>query len=186
MIASEAPAEAPALDRAGTCQKPLSLAAARHLEQQAWAVVPQTFQDLVSRGRPVLMDVACSENSLLTRTIQDRTGDPDAASRCSLWNACDLATNAGVQLILDRLQVEQPTHVWISPPCGPFSPLQQVNQRTEAQKQELHNKRQHAIRMYAGASCVFQRCLQLGIHATWELAEKSQAWRLPVLSLIHI
>ena len=56
-----------------------------------------------------------------------------------------------------------------------------MNQRTESQRQQLQEKRQEAIRIYVGACCIFHECMKLGIHATWEMAEYCNAWRLPLL-----
>ena len=144
----------------------LSLGRARHLEEESWASVPRVFEGLVTFGRTVLMEVACSETSLLAKEVQELCGDESAASRCSWWNNCDLATDAGVRLVLNRLELEQPAHVWISPPCGPYSPLQNVNSRTEAQKEDLRLKREAAMRIYVGACVVFHACVQRGIHVT--------------------
>ena len=163
----------------------LSLGRARCLEEQSWATVPKVFEGLVTLGRTVLMEVACSESSLLAKEVQELCGDASAASRCSWWNNCDLATDAGVRLVLNRIAIEQPAHVWISPPCGPYSPLQNVSCRSEAQKEELRQKREAAMRIYVGACVVIHDCVQRGIHVSLELAEKCQAWRLPIFQSLQ-
>ena len=160
----------------------LSLGKARHLEEQAWSIVPKVFEGLVTSGRTILMEIACSEGSLLSKEIQNMYGCSQAATRCSIWNGCDLSNNQGVRLVLDRLELERPSHVWISPPCGPFSPLQNTNSRNEAQRTELQAKREEAMRVYVGACIVVHTCVQRGIHVTLELAERCQAWRLPVFA----
>ena len=86
---------------------------------------------------------------------------------------------------MQRMDLERPQHVWLSPPCGPFSPLQRTNQRTPEQVQELKTKRQRAIRIYVGTTCVMHYAIQRGIHVTLELAERSDAWRLPVLNQLQ-
>ena len=151
------------------------------LEEEAWSLGPRTFQDLVSHKRTVLVEVACSPESRLSSEIQKRCGYKEAAVRCSLWNGCDLTTSSGVKQVLWVLEQTQPTNVWISPECGPYSPLQAINQSTEAQSQELAEKRKRALKQYTGASIVFQWCYQRGIHVTWELAERCQAWRIPMI-----
>ena len=160
----------------------LTLGKARHLESQAWSIVPRVFEGLVTSGRTILMGVACSEGSLLTKEIQRVCDSPHAATRCSLWSGCDLSSSQGVKLILNRLEVERPSHVWISPPCGPFSPLQNTNSRTETQRAELQQKRDEAMKIYVGACIVIHACIQKGIHVTLELSERCQAWRLPVFA----
>ena len=163
----------------------LSAGRARVLEDKAWSIVPQLFEGVVNHGRTVLMEVACSETSLLSSQIQEMRQDPSAALRCSFWNGCDLSTDSGVRLILKQLDLEQPAHVWLSPPCGPYSPLQNVNSRTETQRQELAAKREEAMRMYVGSCIIIHACVQRGIHVTLELSERCQAWRLPIFSSLQ-
>ena len=127
------------------------------------------------------MEVCCSPNSLLTSTIQDMTGRESAASRCSHWNCGDLSTNSGLKLVLQRLEVENPAHVWLSPPCGPYSPLQNVTSRTPEQKSALEDKRAEAMKIYVSCCVIMHVCAQKGIHVTLELSERCQAWRIPLL-----
>ena len=182
----ECGAQAKAPDLGGTLSHDLSLTEARRLEEESQAVVPRLYQSLIAhsetgRERPILMEVACEPHSLLSRTVQDRTGNPESAVRASLFNSGDLSSSAGLRLVLDRIRLERPQHVWISPPCGPFSPLQNTNQRTEQQRAELAEKRRHAMKVFTGAVCIVHLCMQLGIHCSWQWPERSDAWRLPMI-----
>ena len=132
-----------------------------------------------------MMEIACQPNSLLAAKIQELAQDDKAAVRCSKWNACDLGTNDGVRLILQRLDLEKPTHCWIAPPGSAFSPMQNANQRTEEQKQALQAKRDAAMRVYVGTCMVFHACVQKGIHVTIEMPERCQAWRLPMFAQLR-
>lgn len=154
---------------------------ARFIEKQSTEIVPRVFQDLTQRGKTILVEVACSPESRLSAEIQRLTGDPEAAVRCSHWNGCDLGTSGGVKQVLHTIDVKQPRHVWISPECGPYSPLQAINQRTSQQIQELEEKRKKVLKQYVGASCVYIYCIQRGIHVTWEWAQRCQGWRLPLI-----
>ena len=158
----------------------LSSGKARSLEAAAWSLVPSVFQDLISSQRTMFLEICCSPDSILTETIQSLTGKPEAASRCSHWNCGDLSTGEGVKHILQRLEIERPVHVWLSPPCGPYSPLQNGNCRTPEQQQALEAKRAEAMRIYVGACIIFHECVQRGIHVSLELSERCQAWRLPL------
>ena len=100
---------------------------------------------------------------------------------CSLWNQHDLGKTEGLRLVLEQIEALRPSMVWLSPPGKPYSPMQRTNQRTEAQKQELTQERQQALRTYVGCSVIWHYCIQHGIHVAWEFAEKSDAWRLPIL-----
>ena len=154
---------------------------ARQIELQSLAVLPETFQDLAYQGRTVLLEVACSPESVLTRVTRERAGYQEAAIRCSHWNNHDLRTGEGVKLILSLIDRLRPQHVWISTECGPYSPIQNLNQRTEEQRQELEAKRRDVLRQYVGASCVMHYAIQKGCHTSWEWSEKSHAWRLPLV-----
>ena len=182
---SERDKTAPDTELFGSCSKrlsrELSKPQARTLEEQGRSVVPNLFQALVGHDRPVLMEIACSPESVLTASVQKQAGRETAAVRCSWWNGCDLNTAQGLKNVLNRIREERPQHVWLSPPCGPYSPLQNTNQRTPEQCEELKRKRREALRIYLSAACIVHLCVQVGSHVTWELAERSQAWRLPVL-----
>ena len=82
-------------------------------------------------------------------------GHEDAVIRCSHWNGCDLGTQTGVDLILNTIDTCRPQHVWISPNCGPYSPLQCIKQRSDAQIAQLTEKRRVALLQYIGAKCVY-------------------------------
>ena len=162
----------------------LSAARARSLEEQGWSIVPQLFQTLVGHNRPLLME--CSEReSLLTSTIRAQAKCESAATTCVLCNGCELTTDAGIRLIMQRIYAERPMHVWLSLQSSPFSPLQNSNQRTPEQKEDLREKRQQAIREYVGAVCIVHYARQQGIHVTLELPDRSEAWRLPVLQRLQ-
>ena len=67
--------------------------------------------------------------------------------------------------------------MWISPECGPYSPLQHLNQRTEAQKDALQEKRRHALLQYEGASEIIQSAQKLGVHCVLEMSERCEGWK---------
>lgn len=154
----------------------------RFFQQETQNLAPGAFQSLMSHDRRTyLVEVACSPDSRLSREVQRQAGYEEAAIRCSHWNGCDLGTGSGVQLVLQTITEKRPSHVWISPECGPYSPMQTVNQRTESQIADLTEKRRVALKQYIGASCIYQFCIQEGIHVTWEWSQRCQGWRLPFM-----
>ena len=163
----------------------LSGCEAQTLEEESWSCVPKLFEDLKGSRRPLLMEVCCTPESILSEVVQKLEGHSGAAVRCSLFNGCDLSQGSGVKLVLERIRLERPRNVWISPPCDPFSPLQHLNSRTEEQRRELEEKRQHAQKVYVGASVIFRFCVEQGIHCTWEWAERCEAWRLPIMQKLR-
>lgn len=165
----------------GTGPRVLSAAAARHLEQESHRIAPRIFQELVKQRKTLLLEVACGPESVLSQELQTQMGYPEAAVRCAHWNGHDLTTGEGVQLILHRIHTLKPKHVWISTDCGPFSPIQNLNQRTMSQRAELEAKRKEVLRQYVGAACVWHYAVQQGCHVSWEWSQKCYAWRLPLV-----
>ena len=163
----------------------MSQVAASAIAYKSQLVVPNMFEDLTGSNRLELMEIACEPDSLLASAVQARTGRSDAACRSSLWCGHDLATSAGLSRVLEQIRALKPKRVWVSPPCGPYSPLQNVNQRTPAQVQDLKQKRATAQRIYESTLEIVKICLQLGIHVTVELAERCEAWRLPVFQKLR-
>ena len=150
-------------------------------EHRSVNLASEVFQDLSSKHKTFLVEVSCSPESRLSAEVRKKFGYDDAAIRCSHWNGCDLGTREGVHQTLKVIQEKRPDNVWISPECGPYSPLQAINQRTPEQVAELQEKRRIALKQYVGASIVFQFCIQLGIHVSWEWSQRCQAWLLPLV-----
>ena len=161
-----------------SCLKKLPESKSRQLEQAADNLIPEAFEALVSYGRLRLLEVACSPNSLLSGTMMELTKDSSAAERCSLFNDCDLRTNQGIHKIIQTIDCQNPEMVWLSPICGPYSVMQNVNQRNPQQCEELQAKRRDALKQYVGCCIVFSYCVQRGIHVAWEWSQSCQAWRL--------
>lgn len=164
-----------------SCLKKLPESKSRQLEQAADNLIPEAFEALVSYGRLRLLEVACSPNSLLSGTMMELTKDSSAAERCSLFNDCDLRTNQGIHKIIQTIDCQNPEMVWLSPICGPYSVMQNVNQRNPQQCEELQAKRRDALKQYVGCCIVFSYCVQRGIHVAWEWSQSCQAWRLPII-----
>ena len=165
----------------GATWEPLPEHKARQLAFQSDDMLPEAFGSLVSEGRLKLLEVACSNESILTETMQRLTKDEMSARRCSLFNGFDLSTNAGVRKIIQVIDQTNPEHVWLSPICGPYSVMQQINQRTPKQCEELQEKRRDALRQYVGCALIYSYCIQKGIHVTWEWSQSCQGRRLPFM-----
>ena len=153
----------------------------RSLGSKSDRLVADTLQELALYDRVALLEIACSQESILSKTMHDLTGSEKSAQRLSLWNNFDLSTNDGVRSVLDKIDTTRPSHVWISMECGPYSVMQNINQRTDAQKEELARKRREVLKQYVGGAIVYSYCIQKGIHVTWEWSQSCQAWRLPLV-----
>ena len=163
---------------------PLPVAAAQVLETESWNTVPKLFSSLAQAERPLLMEITCEKEGVLARAVQQSVGNEQSAMSCSLWSQEDLGKAEGTRLVLEQIETLRPNMVWLSPPGRAYSPLQRTNQRSEAQKQELTKQRHEAMKVYVGCSVIWHFCVQHGIHVVWELAEKSDAWRLPIVQNI--
>ena len=163
----------------------LSEASARHLENQAWSIVPELFQSLSGHDRLALLEIGCESESPLTTAVQQLSGTTTSAARCSIWNGCDLGEPSGLRLVMQRIEVERPQAVWLNPPSSSYSPLQSMNRRTGEQQEALNQKRLAARRAYVGCSVLFHFCVQQGIHVVWAMSDACLAWRLPLLTKLQ-
>ena len=159
----------------------LSVSESRSLEWKSSRILPECMEALVQARRPVLYEVACGPNSRLNEKMKQMTGREDSCKRFAFWNGFDVGTSVGVRGIIKEIDQGNPQHVWISLECGPFSKMQQINQRNAKQVEDLKQKRETCIRMYIGGLLIFMHCVQRGITVTWEWAETSDAWRLPMV-----
>ena len=140
----------------------------------------KSWEELISLDRLFLLEVACSERSILSEEVLSRHG-PNSAMRCAHWNGFDLTTRSGVEKLKQLVRERRPKHIWISCECGPFSPLQRINQRTPKQCEELQRKRESAVQQYLGGIEVARFGRRYGSQIHWELSEKCEAWNLPII-----
>lgn len=138
----------------------------------------KAWQQLVQHHRPLLMELACFENSILSEEVQKRYST-NSSIRLSNWNGADLETEEGVQFAIKMLRQHRPVHLWISCECGPYSPLQRLNQKNPQQVQQLHDKQQRVRRQYQGALRVAEEAFRLKTEVHWELSQRCEAWSLP-------
>ena len=152
--------------------------------QAADRAVPDQFMSLVHYERPILFELACGPNSRLTDEMRRQTKRESSAQRLSFWNGFDFTNSKSVRSAIDKIDKERPTHVWMSFECGPYSVMQNANQRTASQKEELQQKRANCIRQYVGGLVIYTHCCQQGIPCTWEWSETCDAWRLPMVQRV--
>ena len=135
------------------------------------------WHSLVHHGRPLLMELACFPDSVLSSEVEKRFGT-GSAIRASEWNGADLETEEGVKHAISLVRRFRPAHLWISCECGPFCPLQRLNQRSDEQCERLQEKRNRALQQYLGAMEVARVAKKLKIEVHWELSSRSEAWKL--------
>eukprot|EP00435_Cladocopium_sp_Y103_P052568 s378_g16.t1 len=140
-----------------------------------------SWSELVQAQRLFLLEIACSERSVLTQEACRQLGE-HAAQRCSIWNGYDLTKPEGIQKLKHLIQTLKPCHVWISCDCGPYSPLQRLNRRNDEQIAALEAKQAYARTEYQGGIEVADFARQHGAAIHWELSEKCEAWNLPMVT----
>lgn len=151
------------------CVKSSDPSTARKLDVMAARMGPDNFQEVVASRRPLLFEIACGPDSVLTTNMRKLTGKENSAERLSFWNGYDLTKSQGVRSVMAKIDKDQPMHVWLSLECGPFSRMQNVNQRNDRQREELAQKRVNCIRQYVGGLLIYSHCVQQGIPVTWEV-----------------
>ena len=104
----------------------------------------QTWTQTVRYNRLDFAEVCCTADSQLSGEVLSCGG---SAHRYSHWNGFDLTTRKGAEALRDGLDATRPRWVWFSPPCGPDSPMQNLNQRTEEQRHNLTWKKSRAHRI---------------------------------------
>ena len=128
----------------------LSLPRARALDWQASRLIPELLEALTQLKRPILYEIACGPNSILSGKMKQLTKQEESARRFAFWNGYDVSSSQGVRAIIASLDKERPEHVWLSLECGPFSKMQQVNQHPEKQRQELKRHVNHVSSLMLG------------------------------------
>ena len=118
------------------------------------------YQACRDPNKMFLMELACSPTSVLTAEATKRGLRAD---RMSIWNGHDLTCNEGIKKTLEVLKRERPDHLWISTECGAFSPMQNINRRTQEGL---------LVAWYA---------FSLGCQVHWEWSRKCRAWKWPLM-----
>ena len=77
--------------------------------------------------------------------------------------------------MFEVLHTRRPRFVWIATDCGAFSPMQNLNQRTEHQKLELLEKQRDARKQHVGGLLVAYEALRLGSVVCWEWSRRCRA-----------
>ena len=125
-------------------------------------------------NRLCLLEVACSPDSVLSEAAE-KMGK--TAFRAMLSTGHDLTQPEGIRKILQVIKKQRPLHVWISTECGPFSPMQNLNQRNPQQKLDLQEKQRAARKQHLGGLVVAYYASKMGAHVHWEWARRCRAWK---------
>ena len=131
-----------------------------------------------------LLEVCCDPESELSNTCNRVFGD-GSARRLSAYNGGDVETKAGTQHIIRVMKETRPGLVWLSPECGPFSPMQHLNMKTEKQRQDLAEKRARARQQYKGCCEIAEEAHKENIPFIIELSERCEGWNETPFSILQ-
>ena len=137
-------------------------------------IVSTQWAEVANCERLFLMEVACAPDSALT---SEAHAQGLSAERVSLFNGHDLTTPEGLRKTLQRVSECRPQNVWISTECGAFSPMQNLNQRNDQQKQDLRDKQRDARKQHIGGLVVAYHARSLGSEVHWEWSRRCRAWK---------
>ena len=102
------------------------------------------LRELVGGHSLDLLEVCAPWDSPLTKAVRDTGGKSMAIG---LHNGYDLTTVSGLKKAIALVRKHRPRYIHVSPPCDPWSAMQNCNQRTEDQIQALELKRQVSKRL---------------------------------------
>lgn len=145
-------------------------------------LVPTQWAEVADCGRLFLMEVACAPDSALT---SEALAQGLSAERVSLFNGHDLTTPEGLRKTLKRITECRPQNVWISTECGAFSPMQNLNQRTEQQREDLKDKQRVARKQHIGGLVVAYHARSLGSEVHWEWSRRCRAWKWKLMDIMR-
>ncbi len=152
----------------------LSTQKCRSLEECGNHIIPLAWASVKDANRLFLVELACSPDSALTN---EALAKGMTAERCSIWNGYDLTTGEGVRKAVKFVEDKKPQYLWIAAECGPFSPIQNCNQKTEKQRLELQEKQRNARKQHVGGLVVAYAAARLGTVVCWEWSRRCRAWK---------
>ena len=156
----------------------LSPSKRKWIQQEFHDLHKSTLMDvamLLTHGRNTdLVEAFCDHNSMLTTTAQQ------AGLIAERWTIddYDLSQESDFQLALQRLRELRPKRLWLSPECGPFSQMQNVNQRTPAQVASLIAKREKGFKQWRNCIRLAWAQLELGGYFYIEQPQTCMTWKL--------
>ena len=130
-----------------------------------------------------LLEVCCAPDSRLTEKVRSKGG---TAFRVGFENDMDLSTVRGFERAQQFAEQLQPEWMWLSLPCGPNSPIQNMNQKSPEQIRSLRKKKLNSKKIIRNGVKLAQDQLNRGGHVVWEWPRTNFGWGDPELKkLLH-
>ena len=181
---SEAPEQNPVCAPIKSNEQPLSNRIKKEVQFGFAVGFEKDWANVAYGNRLRLLEVCCSEDSVLSRTCDQMFG-PGSAQRISKWNGGDIETKAGVEYVKSIVSDRRPELLWMSPECGPFSPMQHLNMRDDRQRTALTEKRQKAKKQYEAVCEIGRHAHSIGVPFVIELSERCEGWKLPMFTSLQ-
>jgi len=108
---------------------------------------------LSRQGRLDLLEVCTPPDSGLGAEVEKLGGN---VYRAGIHTGHDLSTNGGLRRLMLVAKARKPRRMVASPPCGPFCPLQRLNQRNAQQITNLAEKRRKGRRVWQNIKRLFE------------------------------
>ena len=136
----------------------------------------EAFEEILATSPQVdLMEVCCPPDSTLVETFHERGR---SAIRIGL-PALDLSTTRGCNELLDMVSRHRPKILWISLPCGPYSPIQTLfNESTEEMKAKSMLRQKKARKLIRNGLRAAYRQIALGGDVGWEWPNNNGGWHV--------
>ena len=157
--------------------KDLSEAASKQLNNSINHLSTPAVEDWASIfkiDRVDLLELCCPSDSPLSAAVASAGG---TSERIGLHNGYNMATSTGFNRAMNTLKACRPRKLWISTPCGPNSPLQNANQRTDQQIRDLMHKRRVSKRIIANCLEIAKEQLRQGGDVYWEWPNNNLGWQ---------
>ena len=122
------------------------------------------------------MEVCCGENSGLAGLINEKGGK---AFRVGLFNGMDLSTPNGLKRAKEFMKIVKPRWLWLSPICGPTSPVQNLNQKDDKQIRNLQSKVRRSRKIARSCIELARDHVSKSGHFGWEWPWLNGGWKFP-------
>ena len=130
-----------------------------------------------------MIEVCCGPDSSLIATLEQKGGK---GGRVGLHNNMNITTEFGLSRARNFCETMKPRYLWLSPICGPTSPVQHLNSKTEEQRIKLEKKKKISRKMAKGCVKLAKDQIRRGGHIVWEWPKSNGAWKFKeVQQLFH-
>ena len=134
----------------------------------------EAFHALTRHQRIDLAECCCPVDSELAEAVLRKGG---SVHRLGLWNGYDLSKDSGTAAAEELIKKHLPRFNHFSPPCTPFSSMQNANMKTEEQRRTLCQLRRWGVKVLENVAKLVKLCLSLELEVSVERPATSSHMR---------